>query len=74
MKFTVFPTMFLGTELFKEVNLPHVNIIFLNLFSFFLLKEKEIKLMAKIPLQEVLCDGVKLERCYYYGKPDLEVK
>lgn len=30
--------------------------------------------MAKIPLQEVLCDGIKLERCYYYGKPDLEVK
>lgn len=30
--------------------------------------------MAKIPLQEVLSDGIKLERCYYYGKPDLEVK
>ena len=28
--------------------------------------------MAKIPLQEVLSDGRKLERCYY-GKPDLEV-
>lgn len=28
LKFTVFPTMFLGTDLFKEVNLSHVNIIF----------------------------------------------
>ena len=23
--------------------------------------------MAKIPLQEVLSDGIKLERCYYYA-------
>lgn len=33
LKFTVFPTMFLGTDLFKEVNLSHVNIIFLNLLN-----------------------------------------
>lgn len=26
--------------------------------------------MAKIPLQEMLSDGIKLERCYYYGRPD----
>lgn len=64
--------MFLGTELFKEVNLSHVNIIFLNLVNF--LEEKEIKLMAKIPLQKVLSDGIKLKRCDDYGKPDLGVK
>lgn len=30
--------------------------------------------MAKIALQEVPSDGIKSERCYYYGRPDLEVK
>ena len=38
------------------------------------LEEKEIKLMAKIPLQKVLSDGIKLKRCDDYGKPDLGVK
>lgn len=36
LKFTVFPTTFLGTELFKEVNVSHVNTIFLSLLKFFL--------------------------------------
>lgn len=30
--------------------------------------------MAKIPLQKVLSDGIKLKRCDDYGKPDLGVK